>query len=303
MPVSGLIGVDWGGSNLRVFRFDRNGGVVQRRASKRGVATIDGGQFSEALGELIPDWTAEGAVNLTMCGMVGSRNGWAEAAYVACPTEMEAISSQCLSLATPFGPARIAPGLSVERNGVIDVMRGEETQMLGALPSADWRGAIVLPGTHSKWAAIETGRITGFRTWMTGELFALLREQSVLRLSMVEGVYDEAAFDLGAARGLDDPAITSLLFTARTEALFQRISAGAAPSYLSGLLIGAEIWGALRGHDRDRPILVVGETGLARRYARVLASAGCGDFTIVEGEAAAARGLWLLDRSRDGITR
>lgn len=121
-----LIGVDWGGSSLRVFRFDDLGGVSERRSSRRGVAAIENGRFAEALGELIADWATSGDVRVIMCGMVGSRQGWAEADYIACPTDLRALAARLLPLDTPFGPALIAPGLSVDDDGRLDVMRGEE---------------------------------------------------------------------------------------------------------------------------------------------------------------------------------
>jgi 2-dehydro-3-deoxygalactonokinase len=298
-----LIGIDWGGSSLRVFRYDSAGAVLERRASHRGVATVEGGRFGEALGELISDWTASGAARLIMCGMVGSRQGWAEAPYIACPTDLGALASGLLPLETPFGPALIAPGLSTDDAGRLDVMRGEETQFLGAMPSADWTGVIVHPGTHAKWATFEAGRITTFRTWMTGELFALLREHSVLRLLMMDGAEDDAAFDLGVSRGLADPAITSLLFTARTEGLFERLAPVALPSYLSGLLIGSEVAGGLNDLRPTLDILLVGDARLTRLYARAFETADRTVFAVVDGELAAQRGLWRLDQRRLGEGR
>ena len=295
-----LIGVDWGGSSLRVFRFDSAGDVVAQRSSHRGVATIEGGRFAEALGELISDWTAGGDARLIMCGMIGSRQGWVEAPYIACPTDLGALASKLLPLETPFGPALIAPGLSTDDGGRLDVMRGEETQFLGAMPKADWSGVIVHPGTHAKWATFEAGRIKTFRTWMTGELFALLRQHSVLRLLMADGADDDAAFDLGVTRALADPAITSLLFTARTEGLFERLAPAALPSYLSGLLIGFEVAAGLKTIVPGSDILLVGDARLTRLYRRAFDSVGRADITAIDGDLAAPHGLWRLDQSRGG---
>ncbi len=301
MPAA-LIGVDWGGSSLRVFRFDGEGAVLEQRASHRGVATIESGRFADALGELISDWTAGGGAHLIMCGMIGSRQGWAEAPYIACPTDLGALASKLLPLETPFGPALIAPGLSIDDANRLDVMRGEETQFLGAVLSADWSGVIVHPGTHAKWATFEAGRITRFRTWMTGELFALLRKHSMLRLLMTDGAGDDTAFDLGVTRALADPAITSLLFTARTEGLFERLAPAAAPSYLSGLLIGSEVAGGLGDLAASSDILLVGDARLTRLYGRAFDRAGRTITTVMGGDVAAPRGLWRLNqtRGRDG---
>jgi 2-dehydro-3-deoxygalactonokinase len=298
-----LIGVDWGGSSLRVFRFDNEGAVVERRASHRGVASIEGGRFAEAIGGLVSGWTSNGAARLIMCGMVGSRQGWAEAPYLACPTDLGMLAAKLLPLATPFGPALIAPGLSTDDDGRLDVMRGEETQFLGAMPSDDWSGVIVHPGTHAKWATFEAGRITGFRTWMTGELFAVLRQHSVLRLLMADGADDDAAFDLGVTRALADEAITSLLFTARTEGLFARLPPAALPSYLSGLLIGSEVAGGLNHFTPSSNILLVGDARLTRLYARAFERAGRSGIAAVDGDVAAPRGLWRLDQNHGGEGR
>ena len=296
MP-GGLIGVDWGGSSLRVFRFDANGRVVARRSSHRGVSTIAERRFAEALGELIADWAAEGSAPLMMCGMVGSRQGWAEAAYIPCPSDLDALASNLLPLQTPLGAALIVPGLRVDERGRLDVMRGEETQCLGALPDPSWSGVILHPGTHAKWASFERGRMITFRTWMTGELFDLLRHRSVLSLLMADGDHDDAAFDQGVARGLADPAITSLLFTARTEGLFERMSPVALSSYLSGLLIGSEVMGGLTQTPEGSLILLVGDAKLTTLYARALELAGRPASATVDGESAVTVGLWRLHRS------
>ena len=291
-----LIGVDWGGSSLRVYRFGGDGGVAERRASNHGVATIEGGRFADALGDLIADWAESGGARLILCGMVGSRQGWAEADYIACPTDLSALAARLLPFDTPFGPALIAPGLSTDHGGRLDVMRGEETQFLGALSTPDWSGVIVHPGTHAKWATFDGGRITGFRTWMTGELFALLREQSVLRLLMQDGSHDDAAFDLGVSRGLADSAITSLMFSARTEGLFGRIAPTALPSYLSGLLIGSEVADGLIDVPRSARLMLVGDARLMALYRRAFGLAGRADLEIMDGDLAVTRGLWRLAR-------
>ncbi len=165
-------------------------------------------------------------------------------------------------------------------------MRGEEVQLLGA-GLAD--GLVILPGTHSKWVRLEGGAIAGFRTFMTGELFAVLKEHSLLGRLMAEGPEDEAAFAAGVDRALADPALTALLFGVRTEGLFGRIAPSALPDYLSGLLIGAEIAAGARA--ASSPLTIVAAGALAERYARALALAGRGAPRIIDGEAAAVAGL------------
>jgi 2-dehydro-3-deoxygalactonokinase len=186
------------------------------------------------------------------------------------------------------------PGLSFEgADGVPDVMRGEETQILGALALRPEAGLLVLPGTHSKWARIEAGRVVWFATFMTGELFAVLRRHSILGRLMQEGPGDPEAFGRGVRFGLSgDRAAGGLLrrlFSARTLGLFDRLPATGLADYLSGLLLGDEIreaLGCLGPKAAERGLLLVGGADLAARYRAALAMAGI-EAAIVEGEPAA----------------
>ena len=294
-----LIGVDWGATTLRTFRFNAAGKVVEQRVSARGLLTTRSGAFEETLAAMIDDWLEEGPRRLILCGMVGSRQGWVEAPYVACPADAGALAARLAPLHTRLGRARIVPGLSIEGAERVDVLRGEETQIFGAV-GPGFSGLAVAPGTHAKWARIASGRIVDFRTWMTGELFALLREHSILGRMMTDGPPDEAAFVLGVRRALGDSAVTSLLFGVRAEALLSRTEPAALASYLSGLLIGAEVAGGLAWSAGDAgaaasPIVLIGSPDLTGLYAEALALAGRADVRVVDGAEASARGLWRLD--------
>ena len=205
-----------------------------------------------------------------------------------------------IPLDTPFGSAMVVPGVSLREPDHADVMRGEETQFLGALPAPDWTGVIVHPGTHAKWAKFDAGRLVSFRTFMTGELFELLKTRSVLRLLMADGPDNEAAADLGVQRAIADPAITSLLFTARAEVLLGGLSEAAVASYLSGLLIGAEVASGVRDTEAGTPLLLVGDRHLTALYSRALAQADLAPTEVVDGELAVTRGLWRLHEERSG---
>jgi 2-dehydro-3-deoxygalactonokinase len=171
-----MIAIDWGTSSLRAYRLDRAGAIVEKRSAPLGIMHVEGGRFAEALESQVDDWLEAGDGPMVMSGMIGSRQGWKEAAYVECPAGAEQIGARLQPVSWGGGrEAWIAPGLSCrDPGGVPDVMRGEETQILGVLetlPKAAW---ICLPGTHSKWVEVRDGRIHSFTTHMTGEAFATL---------------------------------------------------------------------------------------------------------------------------------
>ena len=240
--------------------------------------------FAAVLDEVVGDWRAGGAPVL-VCGMAGARGGWVEAPYVQTPAALADLGAHLIEAAPGV---RILPGVCKRQDGrLMDVMRGEEVQVFGALTD----GVAVCPGTHSKWVRMAGGRITDLRTAMTGELFAVLRAHSILGRSMTEGPFDPEAFDAGVDRGLGDPALTAALFSVRTAELDGRLAPGAAPDYLSGLLIGSEIAGA--GGGFEGPVHLIGAPALNDRYNRALGRAGRTS-TPVDPEAAVTRGLWRL---------
>lgn len=287
-----MIGIDWGTSNLRAYRFAAEGSVAAARRSSRGVATIGDGDFEGVLADLLGDWLAD-APDILMAGMVGSRSGWVETPYLPCPADPHALAGALVEVPTRLGRCRIVPGLSVapgaDKSG--DVMRGEETQIVGAGLDDGW---VVLPGTHSKWARLSGGRIDHFRTAMTGELYALLLGQSLLgKLADPAADVDDTAFSRGVARSLADPSLVMTLFSARADVLLGDLVPGAVASYLSGLLIGAEV-ATMAPHDAT--ITLVGDGALVALYRHALAQAGATAVTVRDGAEAVARGLWTIGR-------
>lgn len=283
-----MIGIDWGTTNLRAYWFDDQGVVTDRRSSARGAATLAAGDFAQALVETVGDWRDGAPVPIVLAGMVGSRSGWRETPYLPCPTDPERLAAAVLRLDTPLGPAAIVPGVSVGGDSAIpSVMRGEETQLLGA-GIAD--GLVVLPGTHSKWVTMAGGRITGFTTAMTGELYALLRDQSLLgQLADRDAPFDDAAFELGVRRAFEAKDIVPLLFSARAGVLLGELAPQAVASYLSGILIGGEV-GALG----TGPATLIGALQVIALYRKAFALQGRHDISSVDGDTAAARGLWRI---------
>lgn len=296
------IGVDWGSTHVRAFRFDSAGAVIETR---RGSSHVEARQFAVTLNSIVRDWLGGPDTPIMLCGMIGSREGWIEAPYVACPGDVSAFAKGMVRAPAEFADVLIAPGAkSASANSRFDVMRGEETQILGLLESGAPPALVIAPGTHSKWARLADGALASFRTYMTGEMYAVLKAHSILGRPMpADAPHDEAAFDLGVRRALDEDALLNLIFSVRTEHLFARLAPEALASYLSGVLIGAEIAEASKRDKLDPgdETAVISSSDLAARYGRALALAGFDKVRMVDGEAAAARGLWRLAQARTAL--
>jgi 2-dehydro-3-deoxygalactonokinase len=241
-----MLAIDWGTTSFRAYRLDAAGGILDSRASASGILSVEGGRFAAALEQQAGDWIAAGESPVVMSGMIGSRQGWLEVPYAACPAGFDEIAAGMRKVAWNGHEAWIAPGLSCrDAAGVPDVMRGEEVQILGALDGiGKGRRTLCLPGTHSKWVEVDDGRIVRFSTYMTGETFALFRNHSILGRMMQDGVTDQTAFTDGVRRSRDAGGLLHHLFGVRTRGLFGEVPDSAAESYLSGLLIGHEIHAA-----------------------------------------------------------
>ena len=287
--MSALIGIDWGTSNLRAFRFAAAGEVAERRASPRGITMVPGGTFEAVLHDIVGDWIVPDT-RIVMAGMIGSRGGWVEAPYLPCPADPAALAAALIRVPTALAPCFVVPGLSSGPDQPADVMRGEETQIAGA---GITDGVIALLGTHGKWARLEAGRVTAFRTAMTGELFRLLVDHSMLGKLMAPQATpdDEGAFARGVRRSIAEPSLAATLFSARAEVLLGRMAPTEVKAYLSGLLIGAEV--ATLAHGRG-PVTLVGDPALNARYHTALTLAGAGPIGLVDGETAVAAGIWQI---------
>jgi len=267
------IAVDWGTTNLRVWAMGPSG-VLAEATSADGMAALSGDGFEAALLRLIGPWLGDHPVPVIACGMVGARQGWHEAPYRRVPSAPVAPGS---AVAVPVQDRRIdlriVPGL--RQDAPADVMRGEETQVAGVLalhPAFD--GVICLPGTHSKWVHVSAGEVVSFQTFMTGEMFALLSQQSVLRHAMPGDGADDEAFDAAVAETLSRPErLAARLFGLRAGSLLHDLPPPAARSRLSGLLIGAEL-AAARPYWLGQRVILVGSPRLAAAYARALAAQG-----------------------------
>jgi 2-dehydro-3-deoxygalactonokinase len=291
-----LVAIDWGTTSARAWCLDGGGGILAHRGVALGVRHVRDGNFGGALAKLLDDMPI-GLAPRIACGMIGSRQGWLEVPYVDCPASLTALSDHLASIS--IESLSIVPGVATrDPAGVPDVMRGEETQLLGAVAPDETGVLAVLPGTHSKWARVEHGRIVDFTTFMTGELYAVLIDHSMLgRLAGHEpGLFSRGAFSQGVARGLDEGELAHDLFGARTLALSGALASDDVADWLSGLLIGREIraareW-ALRAGIDPSLVRIIGSDTLAERYDVALGDAGA--LAQRASRDAAALGLWRV---------
>jgi 2-dehydro-3-deoxygalactonokinase len=281
--ISGIF-ADWGTTNRRAWAVDRDGQVLDQRRDEQGLLGVKAsgsreGAFEPSFRSFIGDWlkTAEPAAPIVMAGMVGSKLGWREAPYLETPAKFAALADTLTALPDLDGhPIRIAPGLSAREDGRPDVMRGEECQLYGFWLTTQADRLCVLPGTHSKWAEIRDGGVAGFRTYMTGELFAQLSSSgTIAQLMKRDAPHDEAAF----SRGLDVSAEASAggllnrLFSVRSLGLFGDLPGEALASYLSGLLIGSELRDAT-ARLSGGTVAVIGSSRMNDLYIAALQAIG-----------------------------
>ena len=291
--------VDWGTSGFRLWLVDVKGEILGERRSREGMQVAAAGAgFEPILEAHLSALNAPADLPVIICGMAGARQGWIEAPYVDAPADLAAITRGAIRVPGITRDVRILPGVAQrpDANGIgADVIRGEETQVMGL----GLEGLLCLPGTHSKWVEAGSGRISGFSTFMTGEMFALLSEQSILRHSIdpaSDVLAERAAFLAGLSASLGAPAaILNRLFSLRASGLFGDSTPAEARSRLSGLVIGLEIAGAQALYP-DRSTVALAASGPLRDlYLLALAEAG---FTTSEADADAAVRKGLLAAAR-----
>jgi 2-dehydro-3-deoxygalactonokinase len=282
----GYIAVDWGTTNRRAWRLDAGGAVAGEMEDDRGILAVPKGGFHSAVAEVR---ARLGDLPMLMAGMIGSNRGWVEAPYVPCPAGLPDLAARLHWIEGER--AAIVPGLSFDLDGAADVMRGEEVQLLGAYAEGWIAPDSVLchPGTHNKWVRLEDGRIAAFRTVMTGELFNLLKEHSILADLLALPAEPGPAFEAGVRHGLDGDDLTAELFSVRARTLLGKAPREEASAYVSGLLIGADLKTGLRLAG-EREVVTIGSPALTRLFTAALAATGRPSRSI-DGEAAFLAGL------------
>ena len=294
---------DWGTSRLRLWL--RQGKSVIHRRDGPGVSALTDTP-QKTFSDLVGDWREANPAGALLCGMVGSRIGWREAPYADCPAGPADVANKALSFEADGLPVTLVPGLSCTNPlGGLDVMRGEETQVFGALALdgalRSGRHLLVLPGTHNKWTVVEDGRIMGFVTAPVGETFALLKQHSTLAAgggSQADGSAE--GFAEGLARIAEHGAqrLTHLMFETRSRQLVDGLSPADAMGYLSGLLIAADVAAARDWFGPMDAVTVVGAGALSDLYVQALAKIDVGA-TVVDGDAAVLAGLSAISRSQE----
>ncbi|WP_409075057.1 2-dehydro-3-deoxygalactonokinase [Pantoea sp. C3] len=258
--MSRYIAIDWGSTNLRAW-FYLDGECQETRRSEAGVTRLNGRSHQQVFDEIVHGWPVS-ELPVVMAGMVGSNVGWLPAPYLPCPLPLESIAAQL----THVGENRwIVPGLSINHADNHNVMRGEETQLLGAQALAP-AAVTVMPGTHSKWVIAEGDCIVDFRTVMTGELHHLLLKQSLIGNGLPEQRDDTQAFHRGLEIGVNDASILSRLFEVRAQHLLGTLPRESVSDFLSGLLIGHEVASQQRQLALAAPVTLVTNMQLAQRY-------------------------------------
>ncbi|HJR82393.1 MAG TPA: 2-dehydro-3-deoxygalactonokinase [Sphingomicrobium sp.] len=268
--IEGFIAADWGTTNRRAYLIGPDGDCVDEFEDDKGILSVGRDAFGDAVAELRDRL---GDRPLLLAGMVGSNRGWVEAPYVGCPASLGDLTD---ALVWPEqGRTAIVPGVCFQDSDEADVMRGEEVQLLGAFAAGLVPGDALVchPGTHNKWVRLESGRIGRFTTVMTGELFSLLKEHSILSDLLSGSVTAGDAFGKGVRRGLEDDRLMAELFKVRARVLLGEADAGDAASYCSGLLIGTDVRTGLR-EGTDSEIYVMGRPELTALYAEALRIAG-----------------------------
>ena len=284
----GLIAIDWGTTNRRAYLLDTSGECIDEMEDERGALSIPRGGFPDAVAEIRERL---GERPMLLAGMVGSNRGWVEAPYVPCPAGVDEIAR---AMVWPSDREGIVPGVSYAAGDRADVMRGEEVQLIGAIAAGLIpEGCLVChPGTHNKWAVVASGKIESFRTVMTGELFSLLREHSVLSDLLQGDASPDDAFRAGVEHGLNKDDMPAELFAIRARVLLGKSAADEAVSYASGLLIGADVRIGI-GREPRGDVFVMGRPELTELYAAALGEAGASP-TTVDGEQSFLAGIHAI---------
>ena len=287
-----MIGVDWGTSSFRAYRLGADGTVIEQVASDAGILHVADNRFAETLRAAIGPWLALGEDRVLRSGMIGSRQCWKEAPYLPCPAAPAGIAAVLTDIDFEWAQVKLVPGLSgADAQGVAEVMRGEEAQIVGVPALMASGGLACLPGTHSKWARVENGHIAGFTTHMTGEVFATLRGHTILGRTMRDGPPAGVPFEAGIRRSADPGGLLHHIFGVRAQTLTGALAETDSSAYLSGILIGHEVRSALAG-TAEAVVHVIGAPELTALYATAIAA--CGGYAERHDGEAAAFGLFQI---------
>jgi len=297
------VAVDWGTSSFRLWLIDRAGGVLAERRSPEGMMAAAKLGFAAVLQSHLDAVGAANDLPVVICGMAGARQGWVEAGYIDTPAHLALILQRAVPVPGQSRDIRILPGIAQRDPRAPDVMRGEETQLLGAL-GADAAGEAVvcIPGTHSKWARVSGGTVERFATFMTGELFSVVSRETILSHSVVgANEEDTEAFKSAVIAAFETPALAAnLLFRVRSSQLLYGSSPSSAREKISGTLIGLELAAGLAGDQPRSGITLVASGRLAVLYRlafetfSVAVQSIDAEEAVRRGLSMAAEAIWTL---------
>ena len=265
------IAADWGTTHMRAWAIDEQGEVLAYSESNEGMKDLQQNEFEPVLLRLIENWLDNKKITPVMaCGMVGARQGWVETPYLKTPCVP--IDKTQLTVATTKDTriqVNLVPG--VMQHKPADIMRGEETQIAGFIKeNPSFNGIVCLPGTHTKWVNVKAGQIENFRTFMTGELFGVISNNTLIKHSIESDGWDQASFENGVIKGFDNPGlISSDLFSLRSESIVNDLDSNSARSILSGLLLGVELNGA-KNYWKNKNVIIIGSELLSKNYQKGL---------------------------------
>ncbi|MDH4984066.1 2-dehydro-3-deoxygalactonokinase [Aminobacter anthyllidis] len=301
-----IVAIDWGTTRMRAWLLDAEGAALAEHRSDEGLTTAQTVGFEPILERCLAALRAPDGLPVIICGMAGARQGWIEAPYVDVPSSIAAILRGAVRVPHAGRDIRIVPGLAQRSTDAPDVMRGEETQLAGSRLEDATRHVVCMPGTHSKWVVVDSGAVEAFRTWPTGELFALLSSHSILRHSIgeqsspvsAENPLFAKACEIALAEGGD---FASRLFSIRAGSLLYGLTPEDAAATLSGLMIGSEVATARRQFlHADRSVTLVASGVLATLYRRVFEIAGL-EVRDIDADAAVRIGLLEAARQNEMI--
>src|SRR4051812_832392 len=294
MGETGYVAVDWGTSSFRLWLVDRAGDVLGERRSPEGMMAAAKPGFATVLQSHLVAVGAADDLPVIICGMAGARQGWVEAGYIDTPAHLATVLERAVAVPGTARDIRILPGIAQRNPDAPDVMRGEETQLLGALGlDATGDAVVCIPGTHSKWAVVKNGAVERFATFMTGELFSVVSRETILSHAVAgaEEAEDIGAFKSAVLAAFHSPALAAnLLFQVRSSQLLFGGSAAAARERISGTLIGLELAAGLTGDRPKGGITLVASGRLGQLYQLAFETLAVAVRSI-DAEEAVRRGL------------
>ena len=290
-----IVAVDWGSSQFRAYLLDANGSIIEKTKNSQGIFKAKESGYESVLYSACGRWFDHApGLPVFMCGMVGSREGWIETEYLNCPISVDELGERLVRVPDfRDNPIFIVPGLSSGVFAFMDVMRGEETQVF-SLPQEAYSGGIVcLPGTHSKWVSCTGSTINYFATFMTGELFSSIKTSSSIKPVIQHEDFDQDAFKEGILLSRSPGGLSHHVFSIRSRLVAGETTCSAHASYLSGLLIGAEINAGLTLCPVEHSVTLIGNKSLLRQYDLAFSLFGVAT-TSMSSDQASVRGLWKL---------